>query len=409
MFRYVRAVLAAAALFLIAPLMKANPAPDKDGHVLTALWKQYEEANKADRPQKEADILSKIKAEAVKQRLAADFYDAAVRYVESVQRRDWKKRDELRKNLEKEVKDFNEPMVTYLWMSDHAGSPSDARWAFVRDRAEAFRAGHNTALWRGIGGLMGGAMKDFVASDYEYVLWHLLGSRRYDNPEKDELYQALKTEVAGKNPQEGYLAYYVANRTNGKDARKAALEEVARKYAGQAVAFWPRQDLLRIKFGELNDQKAGSAAYQALYADCLTYEKERKALKGDDAKVVAGINAVKNLVETLTGKGVGVRLEDKDVCVTFRNLDKATLTLREGDKTIKTWNLTNPTRSFYVHDTVRVALPALGDGAYSLEAVNGKQNGIAFYNQHTLSLAVCDGLYLRKAARQGEAHPLEGG
>ena len=388
MFRYVRAALAAAALFLIAPLMKANPAPDKDGHVLTALWKQYEEANKADRPQKEADILSKIKAEAVKQRLAADFYDAAVRYVESVQRRDWKKRDELRKNLEKEVKDFNEPMVTYLWMSDQAGSPSDARWAFVRDRAEAFRSGHNTALWRGIGSLMGGAMKDFVASDYEYVLWHLLGSRRYDNPEKDELYQALKTEVAGKNPQEGYLAYYVANRTNGKDARKAALEEVARKYAGQAVAFWPRQDLLRIKFGELNDQKAGSAAYQALYADCLTYEKERKALKGDDAKVVAGINAVKNLVETLTGKGVGVRLEDKDVCVTFRNLDKATLTLREGDKTIKTWNLTNPTRSFYVHDTVRVALPALGDGAYSLEAVNGKQNGIAFYNQHTLSLAV---------------------
>ena len=64
MFRYVRAALAAA-LFLIAPLMNANPAPDPDGHVLTALWKQYEEANKADRPQKEAEILTKIKAEAV--------------------------------------------------------------------------------------------------------------------------------------------------------------------------------------------------------------------------------------------------------------------------------------------------------------------------------------------------------
>ena len=388
MFRYVRAALAAATLFLIAPLMKANPAPDKDGHVLTALWKQFEEANKADRPQKEADILSKIKAEAVKQRLAADFYDAAVQYVESVQRRDWKKRDELRRNLEKEVNDFDEPMVTYLWMSDQAGRSSDARWAYVRPRAEAFRAGHNTALWRGIGGLMGGAMKDFVGSDYEYVLWHLIGARRYGNPEQDEIYQALKAEVEGKSPQEGYLAYYVANRTNGKDERKAALEEVARKYVGQAVAFWPRQELLRIKFGELNDQKAGSAAYQALYADCLTYEKERKAQKGDDAKVVAGINAVKNLVETLTGKGVGVRLEDKDVCVTFRNLDKATLTLREGDKTIKTWNLSNPTRSFYVYDTVRVALPTLGDGAYSLEAVNGKLNGNAYYSQYTLSLAV---------------------
>ena len=388
MFRYVRAALAAAALFLIAPLMNANPAPDKDGHVLTALWKQYEEANKADRPQKEAEILTKIKTEAARQRLAADFYDAAVKYVESVQRRDWKKRDELRKNLEKEVKDFNEPMVTYLWMSDQAGTSSDARWAFVRDRSEAFRQGHNSALWRGIGGLMGGAMKDFVGSDYEYVLWHLIGSRRYENPEKDEIYQALKTEVEGKSPQEGYLAYYVANRTNGKDERKAALEEVAKKYAGQAVAFWPRQELLRIKFNALNEAKAGSAAYQALYADCLTYEKERKAQKGDNAKIVAGCTAVKNLTETLTGKGVGVRMEDKNVCVTFRNLDKATLTLREGDKMVKTWNLTNPTRSFYVYDTVRVALPALGDGAYSLEAVNGKLNGIAYYNQHTLSLAV---------------------
>ena len=37
--------------------MNANPAPDKDGHVLTALWKQYEDASKADRPQKEAEIL----------------------------------------------------------------------------------------------------------------------------------------------------------------------------------------------------------------------------------------------------------------------------------------------------------------------------------------------------------------
>ena len=388
MFRYIRAALAAAALFLIAPLMNANPAPDKDGHVLTALWKQYEEASKADRPQKEAEILTKIKDEAARQRLAADFYDAAVKYVESVQRRDWKKREELRKNLEKEVKDFDEPMVTYLWMSERDGASSDARWAFVRDRAAAFRAGHNTALYRGIGGLMGGAMTDFVASDYEYVLWHLLGARRYDDPEKDEIYRTLKAEVDGKDPQEGYLAFYVANRTNGKDERKAALEAVAKKYAGQAVAFWPRQELLRIRFSELNEQKAGSAAYQALYADCLTYEKERKARKGDDAKIVAGCTAVKNLTETLTGKGVGVRLQDKQVCVTFRNLDKATLTLREGDKTLKTWNLANSTRSFYVYDTVKVALPPLGDGSYSLEAVNGKLSGIAYYNQHTLSIAV---------------------
>ena len=397
--------LSAVALLFLAPMMNANPEPDKDGHVLTALWKQYEEARKADRPQQEAEILTKIKTEAKKQRLAADFYDAATQYVESVRRRDWKKRDELRENLKKEVEAFNDPMVSYLWMGDYGHASSDERWAFVKNRAKAFREGHNTALYRGVDGLMGGAMKDFMASDYEYVLWHLLGSRSYSDINNDEIYKALKAEVDGKYPAEGYLAYYVANRTEEmevdvfseedffetdveRNARKAALEAVAKKYAGKAVAFWPRQEIFRIEFNDLNEAKAGQAAYQALYHKCLTYEKERGALKGDEAKIAKGCEAVRNLTKTLTAKDVRVRLMDKKACVIFRNLDKATLTLREDKKTLKTWNVTNPTGSFYVQDTVKIDLPTLPDGSYTLEAVNGKLDGSTFYNQHTLSLAL---------------------
>ena len=76
--RIIRMALAAVAFLLIAPMMNAS---EKDGHVLTALWKQYEDASRADRPQKEAEILSKIKTEAQKQRLPVDFYDAATKYV----------------------------------------------------------------------------------------------------------------------------------------------------------------------------------------------------------------------------------------------------------------------------------------------------------------------------------------
>ena len=380
--------LSAVALLLLAPMMNANPAPDKDGHVLTALWKQYEEASKADRPQQEAEILTKIKTEAKKQRLAVDFYDAATQYVETVQRRDWKKRAELRENLQKEVEAFNHPMVTYQWMGSFGNASSDERWEFVKNRAKAFREGHNSALYRGVDGLMGGAMKDFMASDYEYVLWHLLGSRSYSEISNDEIYKALKAEVEGKYPGEGYLAYYAANRTSDKDARKKALEAVAEKYAGKAVAFWPRQELLRREFSDLNEAEAGQAAYQALYHKCLTYEKERGALKGDEAKIAKGCEAVKNLTKTLTAKDVRVRLKDNQACVIFRNLDKATLTLREDKKTLQTWNVTNPTGSFYVQDTVKIDLPKLGDGSYTLEAVNGKLSGSTNYNQHTLSLAL---------------------
>ena len=380
--------LSAVALLLLAPMMNANPAPDKDGHVLTALWKQYEEARKADRPQQEAEILTKIKTEAQKQRLAVDFYDAATQYVETVQRRDWKKRAELRENLQKEVEAFNHPMVTYQWMGSFGNASSDERWEFVKNRAKAFREGHNSALYRGVDGLMGGAMKDFMASDYEYVLWHLLGSRSYSEISNDEIYKALKAEVEGKYPGEGYLAYYAANRNSDKDARKKALEAVAEKYAGKAVAFWPRQELLRREFSDLNEAEAGQAAYQALYHKCLTFEKERGALKGDEAKIAKGCEAVKNLTKTLTNKDVRVRLKDNQACVIFRNLDKATLTLREDKKTLQTWNVTNPTGSFYVQDTVKIDLPKLGDGSYTLEAVNGKFSGSTNYNQHTLSLAL---------------------
>ena len=185
--------LSAVALLLLAPMMNAQT--DKDGHVLTALWKQYEEASKADRPVQEAEILSKIKAEAQKQRLPADFYDAATKYVETVRRREWKKWQDLREQLEKEVKAFDYPMVTYLWRGDYNGFSSDEQWEFVKNRSKTFREGHNKALYRGVDGLMGGAMKDFMASDYEYVLWHLLGRRSYSDINNDEIYQALQAEV----------------------------------------------------------------------------------------------------------------------------------------------------------------------------------------------------------------------
>ena len=168
MLRYFRTAFAAVAFLLIAPfMMNAYPATDPDGHVLTALWKKYETAARADRPETEADLLSQIKAEAQKQHLAVDFYDAATKYVETVQRRDWKKRQQLREDLEKEVKAFDDPLVTFLWMGNYAGLSSDERWAFVKTRPEAFRSGGNTPLYRNIGQYMGGEMLYFIASDYE--------------------------------------------------------------------------------------------------------------------------------------------------------------------------------------------------------------------------------------------------
>ena len=53
-------LLAGAVIFSASSSMKIAQT-DSNGHVLTALWAQYEAASKADKPKTEAEILSKIK------------------------------------------------------------------------------------------------------------------------------------------------------------------------------------------------------------------------------------------------------------------------------------------------------------------------------------------------------------
>lgn len=383
----IRMAFAAVALLLFVPvMMQARPVSEGDGHQLTALWKKFEEASKADRPQTEAKILSQIKEEAVRRRLPVDFYDAAKAYVNSVQRRDWKKRAELRQQLSDEVKSFDEPIVTYLWMNEFAGASTDERWAFVQSRSEAFE-GRHPAFYGLIGGMMGGVLGDFVADDREFVLWHLLTGRSYSDPGKDEVYRALKKKVAGRYPSEAWLEYYQAARISDRDARKHAFEMLSGKYAGKAVSLFPREDLLSMEMDLLEKNGAPAAEYEALYRRLESFERDRKAFKGDEARIAGVCRGAERLMARLKAKELSVQVHGKEVHVLFRNLDKATLTLYRDDKKQQVWQVVNPDRSFYVFDTVKMALPVLGDGEYRLEAVNGKISGSGHYVQYTLSAA----------------------
>ena len=92
-----------------------------DGHTLNSLWKQYEEASKADLPQKEAELLQQIRDEAFTKRLPVDFYDAGKLYISTVERRDWKKSSQVRSEFGELVKKFDYPIVTYTWMKAFGG------------------------------------------------------------------------------------------------------------------------------------------------------------------------------------------------------------------------------------------------------------------------------------------------
>ena len=362
--------------------------PMNDGHSLTSLWKKYDAAHKADRPQLEAQVLSQIKQEALQQHLPLDFYDAATLYVSTVQRRDWKQRDALNKALEEEIAAFDEPIVTFQWMSRWQYASTEALWAYVQAHPDGFK-GRTSGFYADAGGYLGGALPRFIAGDREYVLWRLLSSRSVS--EKDAIYQALSQEVEGRYPSEAALAYYaVRSRYYPKEQweeRRQALGLLAKKYEGKAVSLFPKADLLQMRKEDLDAQKGSSAAYASLCNSARALEKERQAYTGSEAVIADACHGAESLIGTLTASDVAVSVTDGQIQVLLRNLPGVGVTLREGKKSLKTWKLKNEKESFYVWDTLSVALPKLVDGDYTVEAVNGKLSAQTHYTQYTLSIA----------------------
>ena len=358
-----------------------------DGHMLTNLWKQYDKAKKSDLPKQEADLLKQIKEEAAAKHLAVDFYDAATEYVNTVLRRDWKQRATLNAELEKEVKAFDDPVVTFLWMAEWNSTSTDKLWAYYKDNKDRF-TGCNRPLHRGVDGVLNGSLKPFIRNDKEWALWYMT-ARRYSND--SDASKALQEEVKDVYPNEGILEYFILGRTTWLEVNRPkevkAYEDLAEKYKGKAFSVYSRAQLLRLRFNQLKKDKAGSEDYKVLYADAQALEKERAAYKGDDKKLVNGCAYPATLIGTLTDKNLAIRFNGKEALVVLQNLSSADVTLRSDKKTVKTWKVKNTVNSFFVQDTVRLKLPVLNDGDYTLEAQNGKLSAMDAYQQYTLSIA----------------------
>ncbi|MBQ9654179.1 MAG: hypothetical protein IJV32_08190 [Bacteroidales bacterium] len=350
-----------------------------DGHTLTSLWDKYQEAKNADKPQTEAKILQEIKAKAQEQHLSVDFYDAATLYVETVSRRNWKEREPAKKALEQEVKAFGDPMVTFVWMDQYNGAGADALYRHIKANPVE---GRTEPFFRGVGSFLGGALPHFITDNSEYVLWRIT-SRGHRDAENE-----LREKIGSKYPLNAALDYYKV--PGEKNARIKALKELAEKYKGTAAGLFPEGDLLQNELNELRDSKpASDAGYKDIYARAKAFEKRRKAFSGDEKLIAERVHTVEYLINGMESKGLDAEFNENNIVIVFQNLDKATVTLTQdgSKKPYKTWNITNKAASFYKADTVKIALPALSDGGYSVEAKNGKHIAAAFYQQYTLSIA----------------------
>lgn len=381
---------------------KKSVETDSEGHVLVALWADYEQAVSLDRPAKQVEILSKIKSEASEKRLAWDYYDAAKKYVSDAASRNWKLQDSLKLKLGEEIAKFDEPVMSFVWKLSKGDETAEAVFEYVRANAKRLEASCNQPFWTSydgrssVPGIPGsGFVKEFYANDYQYALWTLLAKNFYTDKLFADIAESLAEYQGDSYPLGAFLEYVKLekswrNADEKTSVKKSGLEAYAGKYAGKAVSMFAKAAMLEMEFSSLGEKKAGSDEYKALYDECAAFEKERTAFSGVESKVVGDLNTVENLCSHLTAKSVEVRLEDGKILVLLQNLKSAKLSMspdEAGSKTVLSESLSNPKCSFYVKDTVPVDLPVVDDGDYVIVAKNGKCVSSRRYGSHRISVA----------------------
>lgn len=381
---------------------KKSAEADSEGHVLVALWADYQQAVSLDRPVKQLEILSKIKSEASGKRLAWDFYDAAKKYVSDAASRNWKLQDSLKLKLGEEIAKFDEPVMSFVWKLSKGDESAEAVFEYVRANAKRLESSCNQPFWTSydgrssVPGITGsGFVKEFYANDYQYALWILLAKNFYTGKLFADIAEALAEYQGDSYPLGAFLEYVKLekswrNADEKTSVKKSALETFAGKYAGKAVSMFAKAALLEMEFSSLGEKKAGSDEYKALYDKCAAFEKERTAFTGIESKVVGDLTTVEILCSHLTAKSVEVRLEDGKILVLLQNLKSAKLSMSSdeaGSKTVLSESLANPKCSFYVKDTVPVDVPMVDDGDYVIVAKNGKCVSSRRYGSHRISVA----------------------
>lgn len=386
------AILCLVAITTCAFVKRNGGQAAKDGLVLTGLWKDYDAAVKADRPKEMLAVLDTIISKAKAGRLHYDFYHAASQRMTVAARRDWKQRDEFNAWLDKEVGEYDEPIVTFRHRLSKESAASMTDCVLVsKARLQAARNGAFyddglDELWTGL-----------VGDDYEYALWILGVMRR-----SEKAMSLLEEYVGGSYPKSAYLEFRrivgrsYSYKDEGRAEKAEAMRSFARKYDGRAVSLYAKAVLLKDRFDSLSRVRPSSSAdlersYKSLYADCLEVEKERLSYtKGIDKKIAGKMDDFKSLSQVLDKKEIDISFEKGVVVLKLRNLDKVKVEFVRDAKSARPLirkTIINPDNRFYLQDTVEVRLPVCDDGKYLFKVRNGKVAAKAEWTRQTLSIA----------------------
>ena len=348
------------------------------------LWKDYESARKADKPQRQMEILSSIKETAVQERLPWDFYSAGNKYVRVATSRNWKLRDSLDKSWREEILAFDEPILTFYHGLDGEAARRD--YAFAHKKA--LQKAHNADFYADDGYLtsrkFSPVLVELLENDWQGVLWSLTLRSRED----EESRAALSETLGGAYPQADFLEFARISAIHDDFSRKSEYLTFVQDRPGKAAALLAEDELLQMEFASLQREGAGEERYRALRQKCVDFQKKCKDFNGSEAKIASCCTLAGSLLKTLGSKSLDINVEKGELVAVLRNLDSFEVTLSQGRTDIFKTVVENPKRSFYVPDTLTLSLPDLPDGVYDVLCSSGKDiSQYVTYDKYSLSIA----------------------
>lgn len=362
--------------------VSATPsAKDKDGHVLTKSWKEYESAEASDRPATQEKLLKGIIDEATARRLPWDFYDASQRLVDVASSRNWKLRDSLNQEFNTRVKQFDMPVVTYFYKINYEGMEPDEALSFAKREEKRLASSSDEQFWTRDWALESQIFHPVlisnISNDYEYVLWSML----VRSSGHAKVYDELISYLGGNYPKAAFAEFFKINSRDGWEA-------FAKKYDTRAVALMARQALLANRFYEMSPDKNTSDDYKALRKECEEFIKARKSFSGEEKAIAECCTEIDGVIKSLDAKGLSASVTDGRMSVVFTNVDKAVVSIAaESKKPVFRQEVANARNSYFVPDTVELSLPAFDDGEYEITVKSGDVESVCRYSRFSISFA----------------------
>lgn len=360
----------------------------KEDKSMESLWKEYGKAEDGDRVQKKAQILEDIKAKALKERSAWDYYKACDLYVDAVSMRNWKLRDSLEAGMREEIDAYDEPILTYLLDADF--SNPEQLVSKVKASSERLESCHNVDVYNGRGEILNPAVVPYVRDDYEYVLWDLFRRvMHYRRDIAEEVYSMLLNKSGDVYPLKPLAEYFHIVNVCPDDEQEKLLTDLSVKYEGRAVSLLPSLKLVGMEFAR--EAETGTSDYfKNLKKRLESYEHERMMYRtGADAIIARDCKGFASLIGHLESESLKIKVTDGKAELSLRNLSEVTLRILRNDETVDEIKVDNPHGSFYAFDKVGVKLPSLDDGDYLISCFSGRKAlGKCRYPRFTLSAAV---------------------